>query len=223
MKRLLILCITALLILSITIGCQKQTTPASTPSPTASAPPQSAPASVPIPVTTSSSSSASTPTVKPAIASKTYSNSEHNFSVEYPADWDLKKTLTDFEKSTGVLAIIEGPKSVKYNHRTSIMIEADKCPSNFTAEEFAKAVEQQILTKNMKDFTNLKEQKSTVSGIPALVKTFAATVNNLPLKDIQAYLIKGNFAYTITYQVTTDLHDEYIGCFDLAIRTFKFN
>ena len=202
MKILTILCIIILLFslpVILVAGCQKQTTPASSPSPD------------------------SLPTVKPALETKTYANSEHGFSVEYPADWDKNDSFTEKEKLMGLLVIFEGPKSTKYDRRASIVIEADECPSDYTVEEYAKAVELQILKKNFKDYSNLQEQQTTIGGIPALMKTFTATINNFPYKDIQAYFIKGNLAYAITYEVTTDSYDKYIDCFDLVKSTFKFD
>lgn len=166
--------------------------------------------------------SPATPT-KTTIINKIYANSEHNFSVEYPADWNLKKTLTENEKLTGVVAIIEGPKSAKYNYRVNIMIEADKWSRNYPVEDSAKAVELQILKKNLPDYVNLQERTTTISGMRAIVRTWTATIQSFPHKDIQAYFNKEDFTYTITYDVTTDLHDEYIDSFNLAISTFKFN
>jgi hypothetical protein len=164
---------------------------------------------------------ASTPIPKPAIASKTYINSEHGFSVEYPENWDLNEDISEEAKLNGIVAVFVGPVTAEYDQRVHIIIETDEFSSGVTSEEYAEAVEFQILKKNLTDYVKLEEQTATISEIPAIVRTFTATAPDYPRKDIQAYLTKENIGYAITYDVTPDSHDKYKDCFDLAVSTFK--
>jgi hypothetical protein len=45
---------------------------------------------------------------------------------------------------------------------------------------------------------------------------------DVPIKDIQAFFIKGKVAYIITYDVVAEFHDQYADCFDLVISSLKF-
>jgi len=197
MKKTVALCIIVLLVVmsvASSFGCQQQA---------ALAPP---PAQTP----------------KPTIGSLIYTNSEHGFSVEYPTDWNLEENLTEQEKFTGIVIKFLGPLPAEYDNRAVIIIEADKLPSEFTAEEYAEVVEIRILKKNLPDYVNLEEQTTVIGGVPSLMRTFTATMQDAPHKDIQAYFTKENVGYAITYDVTIDSHDKYVGCFELVTSTFKF-
>ena len=192
-KILVIICAIFILIVPAILGCQ-QTTPAEAPS----------------------------STQKPVITSETYNNTEQGFSVEYPADWDLDTNLSDIEKSKGIVVKFGSPESDEYDRIAVIIIETDKMLRNLTVEEYAKAFEEQILKKNLPDYRVLNKKTTTIGGMPAFIRTFTATSHGLSIKDTQAYLIKGEICYVITYDVTMDAHDRYADCFDLVISTFKF-
>jgi hypothetical protein len=159
---------------------------------------------------------------KPAIPSKTYTSSVYGFSVEYPAEWTINDNLTEQENSKGLLIEFDGPLSAEYDQKASIIIEADELSRKFTTEEYAQAVELQLLTKILPDYIKLEEQTTTISGIPAIRRTYTATMRYFPHKDIQIYFTKENLYYVITYDVTSESHDEYADCFDLVTSTFKF-
>lgn len=157
----------------------------------------------------------------PVIASKTYINSEYGLSVEYPADWDLNENLTQQERLLGVLVRFLGPQSEKYDYRANISVQVAKLPANSTLESFAAGVELQILRKNLSDYVNLQERTGAIGGMPAILRTFTATIGSFPHKCIQAYMVKGDFVYRITYDVTIDSYDTYADCVDLALSTFS--
>jgi hypothetical protein len=157
-----------------------------------------------------------------AVENKTYTSDEFGFSLEYPADWNLKKELTESERNFGIRAVIEGPHSAEYDYMATIIIKVQELSQDITTEEFAEAVEVQILKKNLPDYVSLEEKTTTIGGIPAIARKFTATMSDAPCKDIQAYFIRDNCIYTITYDVSTDCHDMYAGCFGTVIDTFTF-
>jgi hypothetical protein len=160
-------------------------------------------------------SSETSPT--PTMPSKTYTNYGHNFSTDYPADWDLSENQT--LGSQGILAIFMGPLSTQ---DSSIVIEADKWPTDSTLKQYAAAVESQILKKNLQDYVKLKEDSATISGLPAILRTFTGTFKSFPRKYAQIYFVKADFAYTISYSNNKDSFDTFYNGFELVISTFKF-
>jgi hypothetical protein len=192
-----------LLLLAILIaGCETPTSPATTP---AAIPIDSAPAS------------------QPSAVSKMYTNTEHGFSCEYPAEWELIDDLSEAEKSKGITVIFVGPKSEEYDHRAEIIIEADELRGEFTTEQYAEMVGEQILKNNVPDYNVIKEDIIIISGRSGIIRIFTATSDGLPLKYIQVYVMKGKICYALTYDVTIDLHDKFIDCYNLVINTFKID
>ena len=208
MKNLVILYTVILVVLLSVVsvaGCKAEPTPAP-PAPAAPAPappPPSAPAPPP------------PPAPPPTPQTLTYTNSEYGFSCDYPKDWDVEEDLA------GMVVVFAGPLVGEYDYMVNINTVTEELPSKITVEDYGKMGELH-LKKSFPDYVNVHEYTTTISGLPAIVRTFTATVTDFPLKDIQAFLIKDKVAYIITYDVTVDSHDEYADCFELVINSFKF-
>ena len=199
MKRQVILCTIIMLVLlpaALVIGCQQP----------APAPPAPAPTPPPAPPP---------PPPPPTPETLTYTNSEYGFSCDYPKDWDVEEDLA------GVVVAFAGPLAGEYDYMVNINIVTEELTSKMTVEDYGRMGELH-LKKAWPDYVNVHEYTTTISGLPAIVRTVTATVTDFPLKDIQAFLIKDKVAYIITYDVTVDSHDEYADCFELVISTFKF-
>jgi hypothetical protein len=153
---------------------------------------------------------------KLTIASKTYTNSENLFSVEYPKDWDLEENVG------GIIAIFAGPLTKENRYMVNINIVSENLTRNITIQDYIRLGELK-LKKSVPDYIKLEEYATTISGQDAIIRTFTATVQNVLLKDTQAYLIKGKKAYVITYDVDDNSYDEYSSFFDLVISTFNFH
>jgi len=167
-----------------------------------------------------SSVTSSEPPPKPDIASKTYTNIDHNFSIEYPSDWEYSGNPTTGQGSQGILVTFIGPASAQ---TAGIVIEADKWPAPSTLEQYAAAVEEQVLKKNLVDYVKLKEVSTSIGGMPAVTRIFTATINSLPLKYAQIYFVNKDFGYAISYSNSPDSFDAFYNSFELAVSTFKFN
>lgn len=157
------------------------------------------------------------------IANKTYANTDYNFSVEYPADWDAKENLTEQEKDTGVVAVFEGPSSPEYDLRVQITLEAENLGGETTAEGYATGVEEYILKKNLANYTNIEEQETTIVGLHAVIRVFTSTTSRAMFKYTQAYFTKKEIGYVITYAATTDIYDTYFNIYNLVKNSFRFN
>jgi hypothetical protein len=167
-----------------------------------------------------SSVTSSEPPPKPDIASKIYANPAHNFSIEYPADWQYAANPTPGQGSQGVVVTFIGPASTE---TAGIAIQADKWPAPATLEQYAAAVEEQVLKKDLADYVKSKEVATSMGGMPAITRIFTATINDLPRKFAQIYFVNKEFGYAISYSNSPDSFDAFYNSFELAVSTFKFN
>jgi len=147
--------------------------------------------------------------------SKTYTNTELGFSCQYPADWDAEENMM------GALVIFAGPMTLDDTFMINISIVTDELSDVYTVEEYSRLTELQF-EKSGNDYVKIQGKNTTISGLPAIVQTFTVTVDDYPIKDIQAYFIKDMTAYIITYDTIEESHDKYTDYFDLVISTFKF-
>ena len=190
MKKLVILCavvLAAFLSVVPIVGCQQaqETQPELIPSP----PPQ-----------------------RPTIESRTYTNSEYNFSIDYPEDWDV---LEDY---MGMVFAFMGPLVLEETYYVNINLAAEQLPyEDMKLKDYGKAVE--LNTKRTStDYKKVDEYSTTIGGQPAIVIVFTCTFEvegtKFALKDSVAVFIKNNIGYTITYDVPEEFHDQYADCFD---------
>jgi hypothetical protein len=191
MKKLTVLFIIAICMLTLVLGCQKQTTP---------------------------KTSSNLPATASTLTGKTYSNSQYGFSIQYPADWPPK------EGASGTIVIFAGPAVTATGGIININITSEKLPDSpkMSVSDYAKAGETQ-LQNAFANYAKASESNATIGGQPAVVRVFTGSINNISLKFAQAYLIKGNLSYIITYTSTPDMFDKYSDFFNLAITSFKFN
>lgn len=200
MKKLLFLSITMILVLALiplSNSCQKQT---------------------PSATTTASPPTSLVPTSQPAIASNTYTNSENGFTVEYPADWDLEEGIS------GTIVFFAGPAIGKTGGMININIVNENLPESpkVTLEDYNKLGELQV-KKSVENYQKLEEHNSTVSGFPAILRTYSFDMQGLNIKGTQAIFLKDNVAYGITFTATPDTYADYAGCFDLVMNSFKLD
>ena len=147
--------------------------------------------------------------------SETYTNTELGFSCQYPAEWDVGENMM------GALVIFGGPMTLNDTFMINISIVTDELSDVYTVEEYSRLTELQF-EKSGNDYVKIQGKNTTISGLPAIVQTFTVTVDDYPIKDIQAYFIKDMTAYIITYDTVEESHDKYTDYFDLVINTFKF-
>jgi len=199
MKKLVILSMVILLLLSpvaTAVGCQQQpapTTPTPTPTPT------------PIP--------------PPTPETLTYTNSEYGFSMEYPEDWDI---LEDY---MGTVVFLGGPAVLEGTYMINISVAAQELPTKMTLEDFVRGGEL-IDKETIPNYNKEEEYNTTIGGLPTSVQTITGTVEldgeDLLLRGKAARFVKDKFGYIITYDVPTEFHDQYLDYFELVISSFKF-
>ncbi len=150
--------------------------------------------------------------------SLTYTNSEYSFSVDYPADWDVKEGVV------GLVVAFDGPTVLEGIYDVNINVNAERLHKEIALEDFVTASDLRA-RKTIPNYSTVKAYVTTINGLPAivLVATLAVKSNGkkVDLKNKYAIVIKDKVAYTITYDAPVECHDEYADCFDLVIGSFK--
>jgi hypothetical protein len=212
MKKLAIICtlgLIAILAFASLVGCEQETAPAP-PEPAPSAPTPT-PAPVPTPEPEPQ------PIPPPAPETLTYINSEYGFSVEYPKDWDFEEGLM------GVIVILAGPFLEEEPFMININIASEDLPKfpEMSLEDYFGVNKMQI-KKMSENYEEVDKYDTTIGDCPAIVYTFTSDYEGTAMMQTQAYFLKENVAYVITYSATIQSHDQYYGCFEGVVSSFKF-
>jgi len=163
------------------------------------------------------SPTSSTPTT-PAVKSKTYTNSEQGFSCQYPAEWDL------LPGSQGIIVSFAAPMTNENGGMTGINITKAGLPGNpqMTFEDYVKQVETHL--KNIVgSYEKLDEHSFTTAGVPAVLRTYTFDMEGTAFKASQAYLLKENTVYAISYGGIKDSYTRYAEDFDLVLNSFNLD
>ena len=179
------------------------------------APPPAAPPAAPTPPP--SPAPPAPPAPPPTTESLTYTNSEYGFLVEYPKDWDFQEGLV------GTIVMFAGPFIMEEEYMINMNILAEELPEfpKMTVEDYAGVGEMQL--KRVADYyEKVDEHSATIDDLPAIVRSYIADFEGVRQMQTQAYFLKENVAYVITYSAPVEFHDEYADCFGLVIGTFRF-
>ncbi|MDY3846193.1 MAG: hypothetical protein SOZ62_04720 [Eubacteriales bacterium] len=76
--------------------------------------------------------------------------------------------------------------------------------------------------KIYKDFTELSEERITLSGIESLAYTYTASYANKSIKATQIFTIKGSYVYTVTYTAPLELFDSHADEFSKITESYRF-
>lgn len=158
-----------------------------------------------------------TPTL-PEIESETYTNSEHGFSLRYPKDWDVEEGLMWSIVSFVGPIVVVGEKE----YMVSINVGSDKLAKSpkITLKDYARLAGL-TLKKSFENCKKVDERSATISGLPAIVSTWSEGSGADVFMHKQAYFLKQDVGYVISYGAPPAFHDQYVSCFELAITSFK--
>ena len=150
--------------------------------------------------------------------SQTYTNSEYGFSVDYPADWDVREGVV------GLVVAFDGPTVLEGIYDVNINVNAERIDEEMTLRDYVVASDLRAIS-TIPNYKKVKEYAAEINGLEGTVleATLAIKCNGkkVDLKNKYAIVIKDNVAYTITYDTPAESHDEYADCFDLVINSFK--
>jgi len=151
-----------------------------------------------------------------AIKLSLYENSDQGFKIDYPEAWSQQKR-DDFI-SSGVIFIspLENDADT-FEEEVSISIEeisADMSLAEYTDESIAEI-------KKLSDPGVGAAQRITLGKDEARQVVFYGLENGHPVRRMQAWSIKNNRAYVITYTAAPDTYDSYLPVIKKMMKSFQ--
>ena len=156
-----------------------------------------------------------TPTPKPV--QLTYTNRQHSFSLKYPQYWE------DSEPD-GYIASFDSPGVEGCDMPLGVTILYQDLPAdlaNETLDSHIAKYEESVKTR-APNYTRISLDDITVSGFPAKLLKWHMSNDQSSVTTDQAFFIKDNKVYVITYSAPDEFHNAYIDGFNLIVNTLKF-
>jgi hypothetical protein len=155
----------------------------------------------------------------------------HGCSFSYPEGWipsvpdmELDPSRPTHYNIVRMTTVFEGPLVGQYNYRVNISVLRQELPKDKTLEGYVRTVELET-RKQHPDYAESGEFRTVIAELPAVVTTFTATSNGVPIRKSQAVFIEDtdNVGYVITYDAPLEFYDEYANGLELVMHTFEFS
>ena len=149
---------------------------------------------------------------------KIYENEGFGYSCRYPADWELHGD------AAGNLVLFAGPMDAENVFRININIVIDELVNypGISLDDYTEISDIQF-QESLDDYERLALNDTNISGTTAKLITYSFAIDTLEIKGTQAFFIRDNIAYIITYSATPDSYDEYYPEFELVYASFNFD
>ncbi|MBN1160425.1 MAG: hypothetical protein JXA17_00540 [Dehalococcoidales bacterium] len=149
---------------------------------------------------------------------ETYENEKFGFSCQYPTDWELQA------HPAGTLVLFAGPMDAdgEFRINISVFIEELLGYPGISLDEYTEISEIQF-QESLDDYQRLALSDTTISEMTAKLITYSFGIENLKIKGAQAFFIRNNIAYIITYSATLETYSEYYTEFELVFMSFNLD
>lgn len=140
-----------------------------------------------------------------------YSNPNLGFSLEYPSNWQKEESLT-----------FTSPQDGTGNRAPEVMsIDTEVLPtSDFSLERYTEAALGQV--EPFQDFKLLNSSSTTLAGLPAHMIIYSFTdESQTPLQNLQAWTVKDEMAYVITYGGIPEEFDSSLSALQSVMDSFS--
>lgn len=166
---------------------------------------------------TNDSANTQVATIKPMDGFKVYQNNKEAFAMQYPESWTIREN--SFNTIVSFLSPITS-KDDKFAENVNVVSEtiADK---TVTLDDYYK-VSEENLKKFFADFKLLKNEATTLSGVPARMVVYTASQNQLKLRTTQIFTIKNGKAYIVTLTNTQSDPNQYMTEMLKISQSFQF-
>lgn len=154
----------------------------------------------------------STPT--PSEGPNTFTSTTYRFSFSYPGTWQESPL-------PGVTAYITG--EVIKNYLPNMTVKVEELTKSLSAMELAEKIEKERLINYYQDYEALSLEDTTLGNSPAAKRIFTITFQGQPLKEVQYYVVHGNFGYLITFDVSEEAYADVSAIFEQIAATFIFS
>jgi hypothetical protein len=148
---------------------------------------------------------------------KIYQNEELGYSCRYPADWEFQAN------PGGTLVLFAGPMDSDNVFRININIIIEELVdyADISLDDYTEISEIQF-QESLDDYQRLALNDTSISGMTAKLITYSFALDTLEIKGTQAFFIRDNIAYIITYSATPETYSEYYPEFELVFMSFNF-
>jgi len=159
----------------------------------------------------------STPSVTDTTNSKIYENEYFGYSCLYPADWELQAN------PGGMLILFAGPMDTDNAFRINVNIFVEELTeyAGISLDDYTEISEVQF-HESLDDYQRLALDNTIISGMAARLVTYSFAMDTLEIKGAQAFFIRDNNAYIITYSATPETYGEYYPEFELIFASLVF-
>jgi hypothetical protein len=170
------------------------------------------------PTTTPTPSPTPSPTPPPPLETLTYNSSGHGFSVEYPKDWKVRAEFM------GTIVTFVGPVDEPTGGGININIGATQLAGFpvVTLEEYVRTFQLEV-EANAENYEKVDEYDAVVGDLPAILWTWKEDFYGNTVMVTMAFFMKEDFVYAISYGATPKRYYDYLGYFELALDSFKFD
>lgn len=137
----------------------------------------------------------------------TYKNSDYAIKIGYPEDWKVSD-------NGSAVFLFSSAKGQSIN-----LIYRDISDTPMTLDEYTDLVKKELELLSTDTFSPVPE-KTTIDDNPAYIVVYTTRLGNIDFKVIQAWTIKNDKAYVLTYGAPTKEFDKSLG--NRIINSFEF-
>lgn len=155
--------------------------------------------------------------IKPIAGFKVYQNSKEKFAMQYPEGWEAR------ENSLNTLVSFLSPlknKDDKFAENVNVVSETTG-DQTISLDQYYK-VSEENLKQFFSDFKLLKNEATTLAGLPARMVIYNASQNQLKLRTTQIFTIKDGQAYIVTLTNTQADPTQYTADMLKIAQSFQF-
>ena len=123
----------------------------------------------------------------------------------------------------GTIVMFAGPFLKDEEFMINMNIMAEELPDfpKMTLEDYSKVGEMQM-KQAFENYRSVEERPTTIADLPAIVRTYTWNYEGIKQMQTQAFFLKENVAYVVTYAATPKSHEQFCDCFEGVINSFKF-
>jgi serine/threonine-protein kinase len=146
-----------------------------------------------------------------------YENNTQGVKIKYPDNWKIRETPNAI---TQELVSFVSPKQEQDNFSEVVTISVENFSG--TLDESVKVFSEEI-SNNVEDLQILDNSETTLTKKPARQLVFTSKVGEHNLKSLQAWILKGNKAYIVTYAADIADYDRFVRTAEKMIASFEIN
>lgn len=141
-------------------------------------------------------------------APKSYQSDQYKFSLQYPANWNVKETQGQY---VAAFFSPEESSSDKYLEFLGVKSVSTASKPDITLQEAADLWEAQTAKESTAgNFQVIDRKSSTISGLEAKDLIYTVDIKNIPAKGFVRVVLTDDNAYIFQYYAEADKYEKYL-------------